>query len=203
MPILILIGVAAALIYFKGEDTLNTVVQNSSSWEKYDSKFKYYASQNGLPSEGWLWLKAICLNESSLGENPLVKAGLWSTDGLSRGIMQLTVATANDYMHWYAGKISDLKKENPAEYKRLAYLLDDDDLSIQISAKHFSRLYRKFRVLEHAVKAYNQGEGNMAKEIALRASRGIAASGVKIAEYPQAANYWSRFEKNLARTEGK
>lgn len=198
MPILILLGLAAFL-YFKGEDTLNTVVQNLDAWNKYDEKFKYYASKNGLPSDGWLWLKAIALNESSLGQNPLVKTGLWSSDGLSRGIMQLTVATANDYQHWVSN-VATLKRDNPKKYEEIASLLDNDDLSINLSAQHFARLYRKFgRTLEHAVKAYNQGEGNMAKEIALRASRGIAANGVEIAEYPAAANYWRRFEKNLAK----
>lgn len=203
-PLLILFGLAGASLVWKGQEVMDNVAPLLPSWNKFDAWFKWYAAENQLPANGWKWLKAICLNESSLGDNPLVKAMQWSSDGLSRGIMQLTVATANDYEKWSSKPISTVKRDYPSDYEALASLLDDPETSIRISAKHFARIYRKFNgVLEHAVKAYNQGEGNQAKEIALRASLGVPATGYSISQYPAAATYWARFEKNLSRVESK
>ncbi|MGE0175387.1 MAG: transglycosylase SLT domain-containing protein [Oligoflexales bacterium] len=166
-----------------------------SDWNKYDAWFKYFAAQNNLPSNGWKWLKAIALNESSLGKNPLVLAKQWSSDGLSRGLMQMTVTTANDYARWVPS-VKELKAADPAKYNQLAALLDDDETSITLAAKHFARIYRKFNNLEYAVKAYNQGEGNMAKEIASRAAGSTTG-------YAEAQKYWERFQRNLTSVENK
>ncbi len=138
-----------------------------SDWTKYDSWFRYYASLNGLPAEGWEWLKAIALNESDLGRDPLVADKQWSSDGKSRGIMQLTIPTANDF-----------EAVGPEQ-------LDDPETSIRIAAKFFTQNYRRFNPsLEFTVKAYNEGGGNAAKE-----QRG------EIDGY--ASEYWNRFQRNL------
>lgn len=203
---LLLGALGLTLLAAKGKDGLIMINPMLPSWNRYDTLFKHYASQNGLPADAWKWLKAICLGESQMGENPLVMAGLWSSDGLSKGLMQLTVATANDYERWYPANVLNKKHSSfsPTAYDLCANKLNDPDLSIRVSAKHFARIYRKFgNVLEHAVKAYNQGEGNMAKEIALRASRGVPLTGYQISEYPAAATYWSRFAKHLAQVEAK
>ena len=204
-----LIALAVAIGFLtvtKGQDALDAINPLLPSWNRYDAAFKSHAVANGLPSDGWKWMKAIAIGESNLGEHPLVKMGSWSSDGLSKGIMQLTVLTANDYGKWFP--VDKLKKSSPnfnqAAYDTVANYLNDPNLSIQISTQHFARIYRKFgNVLEHAVKAYNQGEGNMAKEIALRASLGVPSTGYKISQYPDAATYWSRFAKHLAQVEAK
>ena len=147
-----------------------------TDWNRLDARFKFHAALNGLPAQGWQWLKSIALNESDLGRNSRVKAGLVSYDGLSWGLMQLRIETARDYE---PVTVEDLNKE---------------EINLRIAAKHFARLYRKFSSLEHAVKAYNQGEGNMAKEIAAR-KRGDMNG------YAMAATYFSKFSKNLKRVE--
>ncbi|MGE3263595.1 MAG: transglycosylase SLT domain-containing protein [Bacteriovoracia bacterium] len=201
MPYVFLLIVAiGVLTYTKGDEIMDSTAPYTPAWNKYDAWFKYYASVNGLPSAGWKWLKALALNESSLGQNPLVIAGKWSSDGLSRGLMQLTVTTANDYEKWVPS-VANLRNVNsadydPDQYAELGYLLDDDETSIRIAAKHFARIYRKFNNLEYGVKAYNQGEGNQAKEIAYRAAGGVG-------KYEAAQTYWERFQRNLASVEAK
>lgn len=143
-----------------------------TDWNRLDARFKFHAAMNNLPPEGWKWLKAIALIESDLGRNARVKAGLVSYDGLSWGLMQLTMPTANDY-----------EKVTVPD-------LNNEEINLRIAAKHFSRLYRKFQVMEHAVKAYNQGEGNQAKEIAARKSGNMNG-------FAQAADYFAKFQKKL------
>lgn len=207
MTELIALAVAVGfLTVSKGRDALDAINPLLPSWNRYDSVFKAEANTQGLPSNGWKWMKAIAIGESNLGENPLVKMGSWSSDGLSKGLMQLTVLTANDYGKWFP--VDQLKKSsqnfNQAAYDTVANYLNDPALSIKISTQHFTRIYRKFgNTLEHAVKAYNQGEGNMAKEIALRSSLGVPLTGHTISQYPDAATYWSRFVKHLAQVEAK
>lgn len=174
MEILILLGIVAAI--WKAPDALQEVRPMLSDWNRLDQRFKYHASLQGLPVDGWKWLKAIALNESDLGRDSRVKAGNVSRDGLSWGLMQLVLATARDYE---PVAVSDLNNE---------------EINLRIAAKHFSRLYRKFKVLEHAVKAYNQGEGNMAKEIASRKNGNVSG-------YAQAADYWAKFSSHLKQVE--
>lgn len=196
----------AVLLTSRGNDLMDAINPMLPSWNRYDARFKYHASQNGLPNDAWKWLKAIGIGESNLGDHPLVIAKTWSSDGLSRGLMQLVVPTANDYEKWFPADV--VNKNKPAfsreAYDTVAGFIDDPEVSIRVAAKHFARLYRKFNgVLEHAVKAYNQGEGNMAKEIAYRAANGFPVADYKINSYPAAANYWERFKKHLAQVEAK
>lgn len=139
----------------------------SGELTKYDHYIKYYVSLNSLPAEAFYWIKAIMFIESDYGRAPSVVKGTWGDDGKSKGVMQLLPSTANDYERIDLPQANDLNKP---------------ELSIRIGTKHFARLYRKFGSnLEHAVKAYNQGEGNMAKEIA--SGKGYANA------------YWAKFQK--------
>lgn len=174
MGYLILLGLIAAI--WKAPEALQEVRPMLTDWNRLDQRFKYHASLNGLPLDGWKWLKSIALIESDLGRDSRVKNGKVSFDGLSWGLMQLVLSTARDYE---PVTVADLNNE---------------EINLRISAKHFSRLYRKFNVLEHAVKAYNQGEGNMAKEIASRKSGNQGG-------YLEAADYWAKFQNRLKQVE--
>ena len=113
----------------------------SDDFTKFDSLFKQYGSENGV---NWKWLKAICMNESSLGMNSRVKAGDVSTDGKSWGIMQLTLPTAGDYHPGVT--IEDLN--NP-------------DFSVRVAAQFLGDLNSQFSGdMRKVVMSYNQGAGN-------------------------------------------
>lgn len=158
------------------------VVENSDSWTRFDSLFQKYGAQNGVD---WRWLKAICMNESSLGEAESVAIGIAnpydierskSYDGKSWGVMQFTLPTARQF----DPLATEIKLNNP-EY------------SIKLSGQFFKYLKTRFdssspRFLEMVIKSYNQGEGNSKKELA-----------GKIEGY--AGEYWARFQRNLARAQ--
>lgn len=139
-------------------------------FNRFDDFFEKYGKQYGVP---WKWLKAICMNESSLGEHPLVKQGLASEDGKSWGIMQLTLVAARDFE---AVDIADLN--NP-------------DTSVRIAAKYLQRSMRAFEMVdlryqEWVIKSYNQGVTGTKRE------RDGASPGY-------AHEYWARFQRNFAR----
>jgi hypothetical protein len=120
-------------------------------WTRFDSLLKKSAAQFSLSE--WRWLKAIALNESHLGLARSVAHGLKhpsdiqrnkSYDGLSWGVMQTTLATAND-----------MRPGTSAED------LNNPEISIYIGAKYLAWLLRRYRGnLKKAVMAYNQGPGN-------------------------------------------
>lgn len=84
--ILFVIAGVGALLFLKSD----------SKWSsKYDALFIKYANKYGLD---WKMLKAIAIKESTLGENPRVKAGQVSTDGLTYGLMQMKFSTAKYYL---------------------------------------------------------------------------------------------------------
>lgn len=171
---------AIALFVFNKKDDITETVGESLDFNKYDSLFKKYGSLNGV---AWQYLKAICMNESSLGNAKSVAHGLEypsdieaskSTDGKSWGLMQITIPTGKDL-----DPLCSPEKLNNAEY------------SIKLAAKLVSQLQKKFnssdkRWLEWVIKSYNQGAGNTNKE----------KSGV-ISGY--ADEYWKRFQRNLER----
>lgn len=138
----------------------------TTDWNMYDAWFKQYSG-----ALDWRVLKAIALNESSLGQNKLVKNKQWSSDGQSRGLMQLTVPTANDY--------------ESVEYQDL----DDPETSIRIAGKFLNHLWNKFGSVDSVVRAYNQGEGNEAKLLKYRA-QGYTD------KYEAAEEYLARFKRN-------
>lgn len=143
----------------------------SDAFTRWDPLFQKYGAAYGVP---WPMLKAIAMNESSLGTAPSVARGLAapndiegskSSDGKSWGLMQLTLPTARDYMD-----VTQADLNNP-------------DLSVELAAMFLSDLQRQFDSEEYVVKSYNQGAGNSRKEL-----RG------QVAGY--AGEYWARYERN-------
>lgn len=182
-----ILGIAAGvgLISMKTKDALaDELTAWSDSFTRWDPLFRKYGSQYGVAPK---YLKAIAMNESSLGEAPSVRRGLAaptdiegskSSDGKSWGLMQLTLPTARDFE----------PNATPTD-------LNNPDFSVRVAAKFLARLQKRFPVvevrwLEWVIKSYNQGEGNTEKE------RQGKASGY-------AGEYWARFLRNLALIEKK
>lgn len=153
----LIIGIGI-ILYSKQAKGAETVSTNPDS--RFDSLFiKYGTMYNIDPKE----LKAIATIESSLGRAKSVARGLVapsdiegskSTDGLSWGIMQVTIPTARDY-----------------DSTATAEKLNDPDYSVKIAARHLSKLHSLFnrsdaRYQEWVIKSYNQGQGNTKREIA-------------------------------------
>lgn len=180
-----LAGVILALLGItKGEEAAGAVSDyvevHLDSWTQYDSLFQKYASIYGV--QNWQWLKAIALNESSLGKAASVKRGLEnpydiegskSSDGKSWGLMQVTLTTGK----WLDPSCTEVK-------------LNDPDYSVKLAADLFAKnqkLFNRFdeRWLEWVVKSYNQGSGNTKKE--MNGGPGYANE------------YWARFNRNMER----
>lgn len=159
-------------------------VQAQDNWTKFDKWFKLYGAQYGVD---WQWLKAIAMNESSLGTAKSVALGMVSPydiensksyDGLSWGLMQVTIKTARGL-----DPVATEVKLNDPEY------------SIKLAAKYIGQLQKMFpmvdsRYQEWVIKSYNQGPGNSKKE-----------RDGKIDGYAQ--EYWERFQRNLERVRSK
>lgn len=157
-------------------------VSDSAASTKFDSLFQKWGTVYSIP---WTWLKAIAMNESSLGTYPSVARGLAapsdvegskSQDGKSWGIMQVTLTTARGL----DPQATEVKLNNP-------------DYSVMLAAKYLSQLATQFnrfdlRYTEYIVKSYNQGPGNTRKEI---------SSGKGYAD-----EYWARWQRNLAKIGG-
>lgn len=118
-------------------------MKSDSKWsDKYDALFIKYANRYGLD---WKMLKAIAIKESTLGENPLVKNNLLSTDGLTYGLMQIKYTTAKFY-------IKDLTLD------QLRY---NPERQIEAAAAYLGDLKKKFNGdVKKMVISYNQGETN-------------------------------------------
>lgn len=139
-------GLAALAFAFKNE--AGAAVSDDPKWTKFDSLFKRYGSTYGVP---WRWLKATAIVESSLGENPRVKRGIEvpqdiegskSYDGLSWGLMQVILKTANAF-----------------EPGTTAIQLNNPDVSVRLAAKLFQENIKRFgkEDLESIARAYNGG----------------------------------------------
>lgn len=165
--------VVGAFLFSAGAKAKNTVEDivtvHDDSFTRWDALFQQYGGTD------WRILKAIAMNESSLGTYPTVALGIRepsniegskSQDGKSWGLMQMTLPTARDYDPY----ATSAKLNNP-------------DYSIRLAAQFLRALRRQFDELEYVVKAYNQGAGNTRKEL----------SG-DIDGY--AGEYWARFQRN-------
>lgn len=140
---------------FLNRDTLAlgvSAVTGDDSFTHFDGLFKRYGKESGVP---WTWLKAICMNESSLGQAASVSIGLAdpsdiedsvSTDGKSWGLMQLTLATARSL------------SGNPSLQ---AVSLNDPNTSVRLAAKLLVELIGTFGIddRESVIRAYNGGPG--------------------------------------------
>ncbi len=174
-------GAALALLGFSQKDAIvETIEENMDSWTRFDALFKKYGA---LFNVDWMYLKAIALNESSLGAaksvardlaNPTDVEGSKSSDGKSWGIMQVTLTTARGM--------------DPAATE---VKLNDPEYCVKLGAQYLSQMQKRYSMLEYrwlewVIKSYNQGPGNTDKE----------RSG-KILGY--AEEYWTRFQRNYSR----
>ncbi len=149
----------------------------TENFNKWDDLFKLYGEKYYVD---WKLLKAICMNESSLGTNKSVAIGLanpkniaqsTSKDGKSWGLMQLTLTTA---------KSLDLLV-TPQK-------LNDPEYSIDLASQYIAQLKKFFkpadlRYLEWVVKSYNAGPTAIRKQI--NTPTGLADE------------YWRRFKNNM------
>jgi len=143
---------------FKGQEIVDSVETMQESWKKFDFIFKTAGTRYG---HDWHILKAIALNESSLGKATSVARGLvvpsdiqgsMSPDGKSWGLMQVTLKTAKSL-----DPLATEEKLNSPVY------------SVDIAARYLNDLFEMFlasdaRRLEWVVKSYNQGPGNTMRE---------------------------------------
>lgn len=138
------------------------------NWTTFDAAFQKYGAQWNVD---WTWLKAFAMNESLLGTLPSVANGETSSDGLSWGLMQVTLATAKDMD-------ANATIDN----------LNDPDYSINIAAKYISTVLvsRWGNNVEFVVKSYNEGPGRMAEVL-----DGTATDN--------SVDYFNRWERNLTR----
>lgn len=179
IPILGALGVA---LFFINKKAGAVSVIDPANWTRFDYLFKRYGTLYGVP---WTHLKAIAMNESSLGAAKSVAIGLSnpnnvtdskSSDGKSWGLMQVTITTARGL----DPSATEVKLNNP-------------DYSVRLAAQYVSQLRKMFsysdpRFLEYVIKSYNQGPGNTKNEI--KTGKGYANE------------YWERFKRNLAKVEG-
>lgn len=179
--IYLLLGSALVLLVVKGAEKVEGIKMSmSDNWTKFDALFQKYAREFNVD---WRYLKAIAMNESSLGSVASVARGLAmpgdvegskSQDSKSWGLMQVTLGTAKDY-----------------DSSATAEKLNNPDYSIRLAARYLAYLQGRFnmlevRWLEWVIKSYNQGPGNTDKE-----RRGLIQG--------YAEEYWSRFQRNLER----
>lgn len=183
-----LIGGGALAALFLNRETIaltveTAVAKQSSNWTLWDADFKAAGAKYGVP---WQWLKAVALNESSLGSAKSVARGLVaptdiegskSTDGKSWGLMQVTLTTGRGLDPF----CTEVK-------------LNDPKYSIDLGAKYIGQMSKRFsqvetRYVEWVIKSYNQGPGNTDKEKSGKIAKGYADE------------YWDRFQRNLQKVE--
>ena len=147
---------AGFLVYFFG-DSLSMGIDAATAdpadpsdpFFQYDALFQKYSAVSGVP---WRWMKAICMVESALGQDPSVLAGLAdpsdvdgskSSDGLSWGLMQVTLKTAR--------ALEGIAIEAP--------FLNDPDNSVRLASELLKQLIGTFGTddRESVVRAYNGG----------------------------------------------
>ena len=147
----------------------------------YDYLFLKYGNKYGVD---WKFLKRLAWIESKIGLYKSVALGIRepanikdsvSGDGLSWGIMQTTVSTANEYMKG----VTAMQLNNP-------------EISIQIGAQHVAflkRNYPQFNERDLAM-AYNHGQGNQ-----LNFLKKEKAGTLKLTEYLAGRDYFSEYQK--------
>lgn len=124
---------------------------NSPAFTRWDSVFQKMGRTYGVP---WRWIKAVAMNESNLGQAKSVARGLaapWdaegskSSDGLSWGIMQTTLATS---------------RELEGSLVTEAYLNEPEN-SIRLGTKYLRKMIDRFgiRDRENVIRSYNGGPG--------------------------------------------
>lgn len=123
------------IVFAEKKYQISSTLFNLAKKTTYDELFKKYASRYGLD---WKMLKAIALNESSLGLNK----GLEPKGG-TVGLMQIKLSTARDYFK----NLSDLDM-----YK--------DEIQVMSASAFLADLKKQFNGdIKKIVMSYNQGAG--------------------------------------------
>lgn len=171
MPIALILIIIAGVFLSSGSGAISLdgilPTPNSDPFTKWDYLFHQYSSAYSVP---WRWMKAICMNESNLGQarsvaeglaNPSDVSGSASSDGKSWGLMQTTLPTARQF-----------------ESAVTEVALNDPNVSVRIAAKYIQWVMNNyFDDEESVVRAYNGGPG-----------------------FKDASTntYWSRYKANMA-----
>jgi len=144
---------------------------------KYDGLIRKYSAQYNVP---WRWIKAVMMNESSLGQAPSVARGLASpqdieasksSDGKSWGLMQLTLPTAREFAPLLT-----------------AAGLNSPEISVKVGSQYLAKLMKmKGGDREATIRSYNGGPGY------LNTAAGKRDTPV----------YYQRFLRNLAEIQTK
>lgn len=181
----LLLGLPA--IFLLKPKSAGAAVSENLSTQKYDALFKKYGLKYGV---NWHWLKAIAMNESNLGRAPSVAEGLKnpfniegskSSDGLSWGLMQVTIKTAKSL----DPTATEVKLNNP-EYSI--------DLASKLTAQHMKMFNSKDkRYVESVIKSYNQGPTHTKNEM-----NGVNSNPTWKLHVNE---YWARFQRNLQKIE--
>lgn len=169
--------VVLGVILLLGGSAVGVAVVDNNEWTRFDISFQKIGGQYGVD---WTWLKAFALNESDLGRDSRVASGDTSSDGLSWGLMQVTLKTAQGYDS--NASIDLLSNLNPADYSidLAAHLISDNKNQFDSNDPAF---------IEKVVKSYNQGAGNTKREF----------MGMKTKYYDAVQEYWARWQRNLER----
>jgi membrane-bound lytic murein transglycosylase MltF len=163
-------AVSKALVQIKGTPT-------GPSWTRFDPLYQKYGAQYGID---WKLLKAIALNESLNGTYPSVALGLRepanedsvSDDGLSYGLMQVTLTTAQDF-----------RKNTTMED------LNNPEIAVEIAAKFFQWAYKQFP---------NDSGETQRKKVVMSYNQGVAGTQKgRTAALP----YYERFLTNYAKVQ--
>lgn len=169
-----LLGVAVIFLFLGGSKMGDAQIDPFFRW---DALIEKYAKLYGVP---FSWIKAVMMNESSLGQNARVKRGLEnpqdvegskSSDGKSWGLMQLTLNTARQF-----------------ESAVTPVALNDPETSIRIGTKYLAYLGKlKGWDMEKTIRSYNGGPGY------LNTPRGVLDTPI----------YFARFQSNLDQVRAK
>lgn len=178
----LLLGGAGYFLYTEKEAVIEKVTTMSGNVNNdYDYLFLKYGNKYGVD---WKFLKRLAWIESKIGLYKSVALGIRepanikesvSDDGLSWGIMQTTVSTANEYMKG----VTAMQLNNP-------------EISISIGAQHVAflkRNYPQFNERDLAM-AYNHGQGNQ-----LNFLKKEKAGTLKETEYLAGRDYFNKYKK--------
>jgi len=181
MPIALAVSALIGYLLFSSSVSNMDDVVKQIAPDTYDDLFKKYGSMYGVD---WKFLKRISWIESNTGLNSRVAIGLKtptniegskSYDGLSWGLMQMTLTTAKDY-----------------DKTATAVKLNNPNYAIDLAARHIKMLKTLFSNERDVAMAYNQGQGNQKKFLASE-----KAGTLLTTQYPQARDYWNKF--NIAK----
>lgn len=172
------LAVAVAILFISKNVKAGVVTMGINN--SFDDLFKKYGALTGID---WRILKRISWIESRVGtyksvkrglENPKDIKGSVSQDGLSWGIMQMTLSTAKDY-----DKYATEEKLNNAEY------------SIDLASRHLKFLKMRYfpSNVRDLIMSYNHGQGNQ-----LRFIQKEKDGSLKESEFLAGRDYYKKYQ---------